>query len=573
MKRDRFKPSKGSSFDETGAVFKRGKSLINAALVYPNTYEAGMSNLGFQTVYRLINDIETVYCQRVFLPAHKGKNTKPSSVETGLTLDAFDIILFSISFENDYIHLVSLLSEAGLPLRSSDRNHIHPLVVAGGVACFLNPEPISEFIDCFLLGEAELLIAPFFRELAIQKNRNQFLLTLESNVQGAYVPALHSPILWEHSPPDMASSDVLAVKTAPSKIKVQHVPDLSAIQTTTQILTRNTAFKNTYLIETGRGCPHGCRFCSAGFIYRPPRIYPETIITSAMDQAAKLTNKIGLVSSAVSNHPDIDSICKFGIERKLNISFSSLRADALTDDLITSIAGSVVKTATIAPEAGSQRMRDVINKKLDEPLILSCVRRLVTAGILNLRLYFMIGLPYETDEDAEAIVNLSLKIKHEFLESARKQKKIGTITLSINPFIPKPFTPFQWAPMLPEKTLGQRFAIIKNRLKKVPNVKLNFESLKQARINALLSNGDRKAADIIQTAATIGWSKAIKLNQAYCDSIWFSHHSPETVFPWDFLDAGVQKKFLLKEYTRAGLEKTSPACPMIDCLKCRICMN
>ena len=538
---------------EQGAIIKKTKGLIKAALVYPNTYKAGMSSLGFQTVYRIANQIDNVACERIFLPEPKQKPQRLKSLETGLNLDQFDTILFSISFENDFIHLVQLLVEAGIPLRSSDRNHTHPLVVAGGVACFLNPEPIAPFMDCFLLGEAEVFLESFFNKISMHTSRKDILQTLEKDIPGAYVPNLHK-------------------KNKSFQIKVQYLKTLDTIKTFTSILTSDTAFKDTFLIEILKGCPHGCRFCSAGFIYRPPRIYPEQNILKAIDTAIDKTNKIGLVSSAIADHPKLAQICTYGLRQNFKLSFSSLRADKLTDDLIQVLSNSNVKTATIAPEAGSNRMRRIINKKINEQDILSATKRLVSAGILNLKLYFMIGLPFEKESDIHEIVVLTKKIKSEFLSASKKQKKIGTITLSINPFIPKPCTPFQWAAMEDEKKLKQKVSIIRKGLKKVANLKINIESLRKAKIHALLSLGDQKTADIIESAQKNGWPSAIRENKGYCHSIIYWEKSIDSQLPWDFLDNRVKKEFLAKEFIKAKQEKKSVPCPMTDCKKCKICI-
>ncbi|MCM2285417.1 MAG: B12-binding domain-containing radical SAM protein [Desulfobacula sp.] len=538
---------------EQGAIHKQTKGLIKTALVYPNSYSAGMSSLGFQTVYRLLNRMELVSCERVFLPAPGEPSRKAGSIETGRCLDQFDIVFFSISFENDFLHLVQLLGEAGIPLRSPDRNHLHPLVVAGGVACFLNPEPIAPFMDLFLLGEAECLITPFFQAYGKNSPRAEFLQSLEQTVPGAYVPGLH---------------------TAGSRfqIQVQYLKSLDGISTFTSILTDKTAFKDAFLIEILKGCPHGCRFCSSGFIYRPPRIYPVQTVMELMDKASGKTDKIGLVSSAIADHPDIAAICAYGTSRGFNLSFSSLRADKLSDELVGALAASGVKTATIAPEAGSERMRAVINKKISETDILDAARKLVDAGIINLKLYFMIGLPFEEEADIHAIVELTQKIKSEFLIASKKKHKIGTITLSINPFIPKPFTPFQWAPMERNRVLKQRVDIIHEGLKKTANVKVNIESLRKAKIHALLSLADQKAADILEYAAVKGWSAAMKENKAYCDAAVYGEKPLDSPLPWDFLDNRVKKEFLVKEFQKAAQGKISASCPMADCRVCRTCM-
>ena len=553
------------SLSEQGTIVKQGKGLTRVALVYPNTYQAGMSSLGFQRVYYLINQQETVACERVFLPDPRQKHPDIRSCETGLPLERFDIILFSISFENDFIHLAQLLKDCGIPLRSSDRNPAHPLVGAGGVACFLNPEPIALFMDFFLLGEAECLVPDFFH-LFHQKNRADLLASLETDLTGAYVPALHDP-------------------SAVPKITVRFLENLDQIQTHTRVLTTQTAFKDKFLIEILKGCPHGCRFCTAGFIYRPPRIYPKENIIRAMDQAAGKTRNIGLVSSAVLDHPDIAAICRHGTERGFSLSFSSLRADRLDDAMIDLLARSRVKTATIAPEAGSERMRRIINKKMTEPDIFHAVEKLVEKNILNLRLYFMIGLPFETDDDVLAIVTLTRQIKERFLAASRKQKRMGTITLSINNFIPKPATPFQWAALTEEATLRHRADIIRHGLKKIPNVSVNISSLKTARISALLSLGDRKAADVIESACEKGWAHAFRRHADYCRQIIHtakplpdlpgtSASSPRPAWsplPWDFLDSGICRHFLANEWHRAAQEKQSAPCPMICCDQCRVC--
>ncbi|MBI9090432.1 MAG: radical SAM protein [Desulfobacterium sp.] len=552
---------------EKGSIVKRNKGLIKTALVYPNTYQAGMSSLGFQTVYGLINDLDHVAAERVFLPKDK---EGLQSIETGLDLSQFDIIFFSISFENDYLNLVSMLKRAGIPLRSTDRGDSYPLVIAGGVACFLNPEPIAPFMDIMLLGEGELLIEPFFDIYTPDLPREDLYQELVPSLAGVYVPGDYIP---QYNP----DKDLIGMKVlndqAPGQIRVRRVRELGDISTTTRILSSDTAFKNIFLVETGRGCHHGCRFCSAGFIYRPPRFYPEDVVIRALGEAKELTNKVGLVSAAVSDHPGINTICARGIEEELHLSFSSLRADALTDELITTLQRSGVKTATIAPEAGSERMRRIINKKISEADLLSATQRLVETGIINLKLYFMIGLPFESDDDILAIVDLTQKIRERFLETSRKKQKIGTITLSINPFIPKPATPFQWAPMERIPSLKKKLKMITDGLKRVPNMQINSESFRMARINALLSRGDRQIADILESAVELGWSRALKEAKDYCEVQIHTERQKDAFFPWDIVDTGIKRPFLRKEYDRAKAEKISPDCPMIDCNRCGICRS
>ncbi|ACN14389.1 radical SAM domain protein [Desulforapulum autotrophicum HRM2] len=550
---------------ERGSIVKGQKGLIRTALVYPNTYQAGMSSLGFQTVYGLINDLDHVVAERVFMP--DDPEAEVLSVESGKNLSWFDILFFSISFENDYLNLISMLERSNIPMRGAGRNESHPLVVAGGVASFLNPEPLAEFMDLLLLGEAELLIPPFFDVYTPLMSRQTLFERLASTVGGVYVPSWYSPV---HN----SGGEFIGMEKrndqAPDRVRVRRVTTLKET-CATRVITADTAFKNTFLIETGRGCPHGCRFCSAGFIYRPPRFYPEDVVTRALDAAKALTSRVGLVSAAVSDHPAINSICARGIAEDLSISFSSLRADALTDELIATLQRSGVKTATIAPEAGSERMRAIINKKISETEIVSAADRLVKAGIINLKLYYMIGLPFEEDGDVAAIVSLTQKIREVFLSASRKKKKIGTITLSINPFIPKPATPFQWAPMAKIGLLKHRLKIIQEGLKRVPNIQLKWESFRMARINALLSRGGRQTAGILEDAAKNGWSKAVRNADAYCEAVVHTEREKDEPFPWEIVDTCVKREFLWKEYQRSKTGKVSPDCPMIDCRDCGIC--
>lgn len=598
---------------EQGAVIKRQKGLIKVGLVYPNTYQTGMSSLGFQSVYGLFNDESSVSCHRFFLPDRsdikrradidrlvrertpKGGRVndreaaafgEPTSCETGIPLSSCDIVAFSVSFENDYINIISILRNSAIPPRASDRTSSHPLIIAGGVACFLNPEPIAPFIDCFLLGEAEEMIPAFFAIYSSDTPRDILEIELATGLKGAYVPALYEQF-YDISG-DFASMSPLH-GNIPARVDVQHINNLSTTTTTTRVLTRDTAFNNTFLIETGRGCHHGCRFCSAGFIYRPSRFYPDKGIISAMNGARELTSKIGLVSAAVSDHPGINQICAVGIADNMQISFSSLRLDSLTDQTIETLVRSSVKTATIAPEAGSQRMRNIINKKISQSEILSAVERLVSHGIMNLKLYFMVGLPFEDDDDVRQIVTLTEKIRDTFLEVSRTNRKIGIITLSINPFIPKPTTPFQWCAMDTPSAFRRKVAIIRDGLKKIPNLTINTESSKTATINAILSRGDRRMASVIEAASEHGWAVALKQGNSSTETehgnllkksgaslkelknIIYRNMSTDAPLPWDFIDTGIKKEFLIKELKRAQDEKISPDCPMVECSKCGIC--
>jgi radical SAM superfamily enzyme YgiQ (UPF0313 family) len=359
----------------------------------------------------------------------------------------------------------------------------------------------------------------------------------------------------------------------PEKIIRRYVKDLSNSSTLSTVLTPNTVFSNTFLIEVGRGCYHGCRFCAAGYIYRPPRFRPFTQISESFDHAFPLTEKIGLVGSAVSDFPGIMDLCVKAHHHHRGLSFSSIRADALTPELATALYQVGVKTATIAPEGGSDRIRKVINKGITESNILQATEFLVTAGIPNLKLYFMIGLPAETMEDIEALVHLCESIKKEFLAASKVQKRMGNITVSLNPFIPKPFTPFQWVPMDHEQSLKSKIKYIKTNLKPIPNIDLQIEKPRSAYIQTLLSRGDRKISLILTQALKNqgNWAKTFKTVSIDPDFYTYRKIPLNELLPWDFIDHGIHKNFLQKEYKKALRCETSAPCPMVDCNICGVC--
>ena len=558
---------------EIGTIRKPWKGRITVALVYPNTYHVGMSNLGFQSVYYLINEIEHVVCERGFLPENKRPGAgRISTIESGSPISAFDVIAFSVSFENDFPNLLTILEKAGLPLRSIDRETPHPLIIAGGVAFFLNPEPVAPFVDCFLIGEAEAILPRFFdTDLPdlLNQDRTSCLKTLARNVPGTYIPAFYNATY--HSDGTFRSFEPKL--DVPVKIERRFVKDLSRTPTCSSILTPDTAFDRTFLIEVGRGCPHGCRFCSTGFVYRPPRFRTFSLLEKCMQQGASMTDQIGLVGAAVSDHPEIHKLCNQKFEKNIRISFSSFRADALSPELLSVLKESKVKTATIAPDAGSQRMRNIINKGITEEDILNAAETLVAEGIPNLKLYFMVGLPLETMDDVDAIVTLCKQIKHKFLKSSRARKRIGEITVSLSSFVPKPFTPFQWVAMDDIRLLKNKIKTIKQGLKRVANVRVHADVPRWAYIQALFSRGDRKVAQILSLAHKNqgNWPKTFKASPINPDFYVLRERSLDELFPWDFIDHGINKSFLKQEYKRSLQGKTSPPCPMESCTICGVC--
>jgi len=564
------KSNKKYAESEIGTIRKSCRECIRIALVYPNKYHVGMSNLGFQTVYHLLNNIEDVACERSFLPDEPGSpRAGITTIESGRPISDFDIIAFSISFENDYPNILTILDKADIPLHSNDRGTPHPLVIAGGVACFLNPEPISSFIDCFLIGEAELMLPQFIGCFDANTSRRSLLKKIVHKVPGTYIPAFYETTYNK----DGTIRSFEPLLDVPVNIRRTYIKDLSQVSTCSSIITPHTTFDNTFLIETGRGCPHGCRFCSAGYIYRPPRFRSFQVIAKCLDQGILLTDKIGLVGAAVSDFPSIKELYDYVDKKNIRISFSSLRADSLCPELISLLRQSKVKTATIAPDAGSERMRKVINKGITEDEILNAAEALVAGGIPNLKLYFMIGLPTETMDDVEAVIELCKKIKKQFLESSRIKKRIGGITVTVNSFVPKPFTPFQWVAMDDERTLKNKIKMIKHGLKRVANVRVHADIPRWAYIQAIFSRGDRKVSEILTLANKNhgNWAQTLKETPINSDFYALRERSLDELLPWDFIDHGVRKSFLKQEYKKALDGKETAPCPMKSCNVCGVC--
>jgi len=544
---------------EVGTLRKHWHGHIHVALVFPNHYAVGMANLGFQTVYGQLNALDHVVCERAFLPDDQGEGSPPRTLESGRSLRDFDCLAFALSFENDYANVLTVLKTAQIPLQSAARGPSDPLVVAGGVACFLNPEPIAAFFDCFLLGEAEELIVPFFKRFDPATDRRHFLLQAAREVPGIYVPAFYQ----DHYNADGTLAGLSPLLAVPEQIRRMYSRDIAGFSTQSVIITPETSFEDAHLLEVSRGCPHGFR------------ALPQ--LQQAMQRAGAHTCKIGLLGAAVSDLPDLKTLCDIGHQCDLQLSFSSLRADALDEALITALKGGRLKTATIAPETGSERMRRVINKGLDETAILHAAELLVTHGIPNLKLYFMVGLPTETNADVDEIVGLVKRIKHCFLRSSQARGHMGEITVGLHAFVPKPFTPFQWAAMDDLAQLKQKIKRVKEGLRKVANVRVHADVPRWALIQALLARGDRRVSQMLLMADANGgnWPqtfKAAPLNPA------FYIHRPRTreeILPWDIIDHGLDKTFLWNEYQRALQAKATLPCPADpeNCSICGVCKN
>ena len=575
---------------EKGAIRKNWGGKMPVALAFPNQYRLGMSNLGIQIVYRLLNEKPDVVAERFFLPEGRemalyNRGEGPLvSLESQTPLGNFDLAAFSISFENDYPNVLQMLKMGKIPLLSEERGEKDPFVMAGGVASFLNPEPLAPFVDFFLLGEAEQNLYPFvdaFQEfgsrdkacLVSTRERRDVLLHLARNVPGLYAPSLYDVAYKKNG---TLKYFVPSAKDVPEKVKALRSPKGGFTDTgmpLSCITTPDTEFGSKVLMEVGRGCGHACRFCAAGYVYRPPRVYGESNLKEGVNAALKRCPQVGLVSPAVSDVPGIEELMGMIHHNGGRFSVSSLRAESLTRGLLEHLKESGQKTIAIAPEAGSQRLRNIINKHLTEEQILGAARMIAGVSNFSTRLYFLMGLPTEMPHDVNEITELVKKIKHQMVKESAARGKIGRIKLSVNCFIPKPFTPFQWFPMEEVGSLKKNQQQLKKSLVKSGGIMVNSDVPKWAYIQALLSLGDRRVSTILQSAHKLNgnWKKAMQLSQINPDFFVHRPKNLDELLPWDFIDHGITKKHLETEYHLALEGRLSDICRVGECVRCGVC--
>ncbi len=546
---------------------------MTVALVYPNTYHHAMSNLGFLTVYHLLNSREDCLCERFFLPdaedlaEHRATGYPLFSLESGRFLEDFDLVAFSISFENDYLNLPLIFELGRLPWRAAERDARHPLVLAGGVCAFLNPEPLAEVMDLFAVGEAEPILPDLILALQQERASREALLDELARVPGIYVPSLYAVDYQADGIP----ARCLALKDAPQPVRRRWLADLDASASVSYVLTEETEFGDLYLSEVSRGCSRGCRFCAAGFLYLPPRDRSFANLAAQADEGLCRRRRIGLVGAAVADHPYAGALQRHILEQGGGVSMSSLRIDALHREEVDALAAAGHRSLAIAPEAGSQRLRDLVNKGLTEADILRAVALLAEGGIPNLKLYFLIGLPTETDADVEELLRLTAAIRTLWLDAGRKRGRLGNLTLSLNPFIPKPFTPLQWAPMATEKSLQQTLRRIRSGVARLANTEMICESLRAAVLQAFLARGDRRVAAALPLLAAGRNLKAVCRELDLDPDFYVTRpRGAEEIFPWEVIDNGVRRDYLWQEYQRALQGRVTPRCAP-GCRRCGVC--
>jgi radical SAM superfamily enzyme YgiQ (UPF0313 family) len=552
---------------EVGYIRKPHGGRLRVALAFPNSYFVGMSNLGFQTVYRLFNELDEVVCERVFLPPRQELNDARASGDRLVTLESqtpvseFDVLAFSVSFEWDYPNIVTMLRLAGVPVRADARNDHHPLVVIGGAVTFLNPEPLAPFADLVAAGEGERLVADIVRDVSDGGGRRAVLDRLATR-PGMYVPSLVDVFYGADGTVDRFEPTGAAAESWPirkASLKAGELADPPA----TTIFTPDTEFGSRLLVEVVRGCANLCRFCWAGYNYLPVRSFDADRILRIAESARPHANRVGLVSIALCDHPEIERLLAGLHAMGYGISPASLRLDDLTAGIVSILRASGERTLTIAPETGSDRLRRVVNKTVTNEQILDRAELVFAAGIENLKLYYMIGLPTEEDEDLVAIRDLTLQIRDRMLRHARAKGTIGRIVASVNPLVPKPGTAYQWMAMEAAASTERKMKRLRQLVSGIDNVYFTIKSERHSFYQALLSLGDRRVAGVVEVAERNGgnWRAAAVEAGVDVDRYVFRDRSADRVMPWDVIEGGMKQSFFRTEYERALRAEWTTATP------------
>ncbi len=538
---------------EVGFVRKSHGGRLRVALCFPNTYYVGMSNLGLQTVYGLFNADERVVCERVFLPGRQEiaalvrRRAPLLSLESQVPIRNFDVFAFSVSFEWDYTNVLTLLEMAGLKVRAADRDPRDPLVVIGGAVTFVNPEPLAPFADVIAAGDGELLVPALIAAWKGAEDRDDLLARLAAR-PGFYIPSFYD-VAYD-GPGRVASIAPRPGADAPLVVRKAAVRAADRLDPpSTRIFTPETEFGSRLLIEVVRGCANLCRFCWAGYNYLPVRPFDTGRILEIAEAARPHASRVGLVSIALCDHPDIVHILERLVAMGYGISPASLRLDDLTEPIVRLLRESGERSITIAPETGSDRLRRVINKTVTNAQILDRADLIFATGVENLKLYYMIGLPTEVDEDLVAIRDLTVQIRDRMLAHGRSRGAIGRIVASVNPLVPKPGTTYQWTAMTDAADLERRVGRLRALVAGLENVYFNIKSERHSYYQGLLSLGDRRVADVVELAQRNGgdWRAAVAGAALDADAYLYRDRSSDAFLPWQIIDGGMKASFFKAE--------------------------
>ncbi len=512
-----------------------------------------MSNLGFNGIYGFLNKRNDVVCERAFLPSdddiqeHIRTKTPIFSLESKTPIERFQIIAFSLSFENDYPNILKILNISNIPFSSSERNKYHPLLIAGGACMFFNPEPVANIFDIIFIGEVEESLNEFIDSISnsvtnevnnsilIQDDIKKRIKKTALDIKGVYVPDFYEIKYAQNG----LIAERISRDNAPASVLKRYIKDIDQSQFSHTIVTSETEFSDMSLVEIMRGCPWNCRFCVVGHAFNPPRRKSIHIVREEIEKSLKLSDRVGLIGPSLSDYPQIEDITNIN---DVHFSITSLRATTKSAAIINTIKNH--KSISIAPEAATERLRNVINKKVTETDILETAELMLNSGIEHLRLYFMIGLPTEDADDIAAIIKLAERI--------RSLSNKGTVVLSISTFVPKPFTPFQWHHMEPLESLKHKLQFIKKSLSNIKNLKVFHDLPKYAYLQGLLAIGDRRITEVLKMMLIINnWQKAALMADINIDFYLFRKKDYDELLPWDFIDHGISKKALWDEYMKA----------------------